>query len=191
MYTYTYTYVIHILNICRCRSPCPHAGVYEGSKTNLPFTLLGCIGILFITMIAIMFVASSLPPGLAYTAQADYFMNWGLERLFNIDTHSAISLIMPAQVAMAFGFIPTGARLLASLAEAKLIPTILSSTKSSVIVVCITAYILSIVSYYNETLNDFIGNIALLSSFVSYFRYVIIKYSIVYIQEYTTRSIGL
>ena len=146
-------------------------GFMRDPKTNLPFTLLGCIGILFITMIAIMFVASSLPPGLAYTAQADYFMNWGLERLFNIDTHSAISLIMPAQVGMAFGFIPTRARLLSSLAEAKLIPTILSSTKISVIVVCITAYIFSIASYYNDTLNSFIDNIALLSAFFAYFRY--------------------
>ena len=147
-------------------------GFMREPKTNLPFALLGCIGFLFVSMIAILFVVSSLPPGLAYTSQADYPMNWGLEHVFNTDTNSAISLIMPAQVAMAFGFIPTGARLLASLAEAKLIPTILCSTKISVIVVCITAYIFSIVSYYNETLNDFIGNIALLSSFVSYFRYV-------------------
>lgn len=140
-------------------------------KTNLPFALLGCIGILFVTMIALLFVASSLPPGLAYTSQADYFMNWGLEHVLSCDTHNAISLIMPAQVAMAFGFITTGARLLASLAEAKLIPTILSSTKISVIVICITAYIFSIASYYNDTLNSFIDNIALLSAFAAYFRY--------------------
>ena len=145
--------------------------VMKNPKKDLPFAMVGAVLVLFVSCMVFMVVIASLPPGLYSTSQADYPMSWSLDHIFNTNDQVSIGLIMPAQIAMGFGFIPCGTRLIISFSEANLLPAFLlaKTAKVAAIYYCILAYFVSIVAYYVPAFGDNLPNAAILAAFSTYF----------------------
>lgn len=94
----------------------------EDPRVNLSYGLAASVATLFICMIFIMFVACSLPPGMDSFVEMPYFMNTGWE-MIGVSADTAEWLLIPAQFAMAFGFILPSSKLLYAMAQSNLVPS--------------------------------------------------------------------
>ena len=126
----------------------------DNPRVNLSYGMAIGSFTLFFCTITIMFVASSLPPGLKDFSDLEYFMDSGFE-LIGINNHAAEWLIFPAQFAMAIGFILPSSKLLRAMSTSKLLPPSMfggledsKSSHISILYVLGLSYLLCLIGIY-------------------------------------------
>jgi len=122
----------------------------------------------------LMFVVPSLPPGIETTINTNYFMSPIFSKAFGISEKSAIWMIMPAQLGMALGFIIPYGRLLQSLADSNLAPSMfqLGGQKTitrGMIVGSVLSFIFCLLAFFIPVINAQLQNICLLAATFTYF----------------------
>ena len=150
----------------------------KNPKDDLAFSLMASMALLFVTNFILVFVMASLPPGIFETSEAEFPMNWGFNKLFNINDSISSTFTLPAQFGMAFGFMPSSARLVLSFGRANLMPkwTGLNTTKtmtSSIIIISVLSLLINIVAFFYPALEENLLDIAVLAGFTTYFSQII------------------
>jgi hypothetical protein len=95
----------------------------QDPKRNISLGSTAAVVTLFVTSISLIFVASSLPPGLRYTQTLENVMSPGLMDIFKCSSQVAWILILPGQFAMAWGFVVPYGKLLHAMAQSNLLPS--------------------------------------------------------------------
>lgn len=147
----------------------------KNPRQDLPYAMIASTILLFVTIMSLVIVISSLPPGVSYTARETYPLNWGLRQIFNTDDHIALALNMPCQLVSGLGFIQCGSRLIVAFTHANLLPKFLhvKTMKMAVIYFCILSYLVSIVSYYVPIFGNNLANVSVMAAFSTYFSQII------------------
>ena len=140
---------------------------------SIPKGMIAAVLTLFTTNIFLVFVASSLPPGLSDTQSADFVMNAGLHYIFKCSDMVSSTLILPGQFAMAWGFVLPCAKLIHSMAQSNLMPSILHlrDTKThvpSMIAGCTLSFLFCGLGLAVPEFAAVSQNIAILSATITY-----------------------
>ena len=140
---------------------------------TIPKGMIAAVLTLFTTNIFLVFVASSLPPGLSDTQSADFVMNAGLHYIFKCSDMVSSTLILPGQFAMAWGFVLPCAKLIHSMAQSNLMPSILHlrDTKThvpSMIAGCTLSFLFCGLGLAVPEFAAVSQNIAILSATITY-----------------------
>jgi len=99
--------------------------IIENPRVNVSYGISAAVLTLFVCMICVMFVGSSLPSdGLQLFAAMNYYMDSGFV-LMGISTSAAHWLVLPAQFAMGGGFFVPAAKLYHAISESHLLPPFL------------------------------------------------------------------
>jgi len=96
--------------------------IVKDPKKSLPLEI-SCILVLFVTAIFTLFVCVSQSPGSFVLASELNPLNYGYSSMFKIDVKTATGFSIPATYATAFGFQATAGKLMAAMADSKLLPT--------------------------------------------------------------------
>lgn len=94
----------------------------ENPRVNLSYGMALAVLTLFSVTIFTVMVAVSLPPGTNKLIESEYFMNFGWSE-FGVDNNTAEWLVVPAQIAMGFGFAIPSFKLTHSMACSQLLPS--------------------------------------------------------------------
>lgn len=128
----------------------------ENPRINLSYGMAASVLTLFATMMFVMFVAMSLPPGANDLYFAEYLMNTGFEKM-GINNNAAEWLTVPAQIAYSFGFAVPSYKLLQAISSSHFVPQILElhtgNHMRAVICVMLISYLLSLLSFYVEDID--------------------------------------
>jgi amino acid transporter len=102
------------------------ASSVKNPTVDLPFAMIASVLTLFVLNILIIFIGSTLPPGIVELTDAEFPMNYGYNLIFNCGDSVSTMLIIPAQFLLAFGYTLPNATLLQALSDSNLVPTILN-----------------------------------------------------------------
>ena len=122
-------------------------------KITLPIAMVFSVLTLFITNILIVFVSSSVPPGVGMLMKSKFPLNVGYTEIFNVSTKVACLFTMPAQVAKAFGFCLPYGKLLRACANSNLVPGFLGlkgneTIQRSVMIASVLCFAFCILGFY-------------------------------------------
>ena len=140
---------------------------------TIPVGMIAAVLTLFSTNVFLVFVASSLPPGLSDTQSADFVMNAGLHYIFKCSDMVSSTLILPGQFAMAWGFVLPFSKLIHAMAQSNLMPSILrlgntTTYVPSMIVGCLLCFFFSGLGLAVPDFANAMQNIAILAACVTY-----------------------
>jgi ethanolamine permease len=143
-------------------------------KITIPRGLTAAVVTLIFCFIFLSFVGASLPPGMTYTINQEFYMNVGYERIFHCTDRTAVLLIVPGQIAMAWGFIVPSGKLLHCMAQSNLLPSWFglnsaTSYNRAIVFGCVLSFIWCIVAYLKPAFSSQLQNVAVLSACVTYF----------------------
>jgi len=123
----------------------------------------------------VLFVCSSLRPGVQGIADEPFPLNTGFSLIFNCPAHRATLLSLPATFATAYGFVFSFGKLLHALACSKLLPDIFSKTVqpqstpfAAIILGSAISYIICLLVYFFPQTSNYLFNICIINAFVSY-----------------------
>jgi amino acid transporter len=139
-------------------------------KKNLPIGMITSVLTLFLLNVLIVFVASSLPPGIISLVEVDFPMNYGYNKLFNCKDFVSSMLVIPGQFAMAFGFMLPYGKLLQSLANSNLVPSVfcLKDNKTphkAIVIATLISFLFCCIALSHPLISDSMNNIAILAEF--------------------------
>lgn len=142
----------------------------DNPRVNLTYGMAYATVTLFVCMIFIMFVSASLPPGMNDYKDMEFFMDAGWQRI-GVNSNSAEWLIIPAQIAMAFGFFMPATRLMYAMAHSNLFPDKIGlksihGKKLALLYTCVISYFLCLVTIYVPQVD--LTNIPILLAQVTY-----------------------
>ena len=150
-------------------------------KKSLPTGQVAAAVTLFVCFTFITFVACSLPPGLYYTSNQDYFMSAGYKLIFNCSDMVAILMIIPGQIGMAWGFFVPGTKLFLSMCNSKLIPPLFGhkwTYTSAMLFTCAYSLLFCIISFYVPAFGKQIQNISVMGLFIMYLSQLYVFYQL-------------
>ncbi|KAF1327290.1 putative transporter, partial [Globisporangium splendens] len=141
---------------------------------TIPFAQIACVLTLFVTGVVVFFVSVSLPPGIAALPTELVPFNNCFEPLFRISCSTATILSIPATYATAFGFMWCYGKLIAAMAQSRLLPPILATKSGTARYVGISAgslvsYSVCLLVHFVPDVEDYMVTICLTSAFLSYF----------------------
>jgi len=153
-------------------------------KKTVPAGVTAGVATLFATNMATTIIAAALPPGLYTTAGLALYMNVGFSLMFpSLGALGAYALIVPGQVAMAWGFlVPTG-NLLQSLAASNILPRpfLMHGTDGyarGVAVCCVLSLVINAMAYGNPAFSKALLSIAVASGIVTYLANFVAYYKV-------------
>lgn len=146
------------------------------AKTAIPYGSIAAVLTLFFANVFIIFVATSMPPGIQTTMALPAFMNVGFELMFKCTSAVANGIVLPSQFAMAFGFLLPYGRLLQSMASSNLVPSFFglkheTDIDKAMIIGSVFGYLFCIIGAYIPAIasSNALSNICILAGFLSYF----------------------
>ena len=178
------------------------ADVVTDPKTNLPIGFMSCVLTLFATSIFVLFVSSSLSPGVQALSSELAVFDPGFIQIFNIPDNAALALSIPATYATAFGFIFPYGKLLQALANSKLLPDPLDwLTETSktpyvaMLVGSVIGYVLCVIVYFYPYLGSQLFNICILNGFMAYISqcvgYIVLQFKFTSIKRRFHSPVGI
>jgi amino acid transporter len=152
--------------------------VTKDPKRSMPKGMISCMVTLFISSVTLLFIVSSMPPGLEVSAALPYPLNAGYLLMFNMSDAASTWLIFPAQVAMAFGFILPYGKLLQSLADSNLTPSFLGlrfqrSNNKAMILGSLLGFLFCVLAFLDPKVDAALQNVCILSATMTYFAQLI------------------
>jgi len=143
-------------------------------KTTVPLAQVACVSTLFITGVMVFFVTVSLPPA-AVALSADLVpFNNGFTRMFSLTEAAATVLSLPATYATAFGFIWCYGKLIAAMAESRLLLHHLSVKSAdgtpmrALAAGSVLSYIFCLLAYFVPAMGGYLFRVCIISGFMSY-----------------------
>lgn len=91
-------------------------------KEQITYGILKTVIILFVINIFLIFIASSLPNGLVFTASLEYYMTIGFHLSLGISERMALLLILPSQFGIAWIIMIPFSKVIMAMAESKMLP---------------------------------------------------------------------
>jgi ethanolamine permease len=124
----------------------------ENPRVNVSQGMAGGTVILFVVTVFMIFVVASLPPGIDQLMNDCCLMNNGWS-LMHVSTSDARWLLLPAQIAMGFGFLLPASKLLRAMGTSKLLPPSFgvnetSSAKVSLVYVMVMSFSICLMGTY-------------------------------------------
>jgi len=147
----------------------------DDPKIVVPKGSVSCVLTLLLMSICVLFVCSSLPPGVQVIAKEHVPLNTGFSLIFNCSSRCATLLSLPATFATAYGFVFSFGKLLHALATSKLLPDIFSRTAqpqatpfAAIILGSAISYIVCLLVFFFPQSNKYLFNLCITDAFVSY-----------------------
>jgi len=147
----------------------------DDPKIVVPKGSISCILTLLIMSIWVLFVCSSLPPGVQVVANELIPLNAGFSLMFNCSKQCVTLLSLPATFATAYGFVFSFGKLLHALATSKLLPEIFSRTAqpqatpfTAIILGSSISYTICLLVFFFPRTQKYLFNICITDAFVSY-----------------------
>jgi len=147
----------------------------DDPKIVVPKGSISCVLTLFIIGIWVLFVCSSLPPGVRVIANEQVPLNAGFTLMFSCSTRWATLLSIPATFATAYGFVFSFGKLLQALANSKLLPDIFSKTVkpqetpfAAIILGSTISYTVCLFVFFFPSTIKYLFNVCIIGAFVSY-----------------------
>jgi len=143
-------------------------------KTKVPKGMVCCMATLFVTSIFVLFVSSSLPPGIEQTSHESIILNTGFSLFLGCAEQYATVLSLPATFATGFGFVFAYGNLLYALASSKLIPEFFTwkgkSNTPFAAIICgsFVSYVICVLIDCFPGIQNHLLDICMLSAYVSY-----------------------
>ncbi|GLE08843.1 hypothetical protein PINS_up020295 [Pythium insidiosum] len=144
-------------------------------RKAIPLGQASCIATLVVTAVAVFFVTVSLPPGLIMLPTTLVPFNNGFENLFRIPQATSTLLSLPATYATAFGFMWCYGKLIAAMAQSRLLPPVLARLTTSsrtpymaLIAGSLVSYGLCMAVYWVPAVSKSLYNICMLSAMMAY-----------------------
>jgi len=147
----------------------------DDPKIVVPKGSISCVLTLLIIAIWVMFVCSSLPPGVRVIANEKFPLNAGFTLMFSCSTRLATLLSIPATFATAYGFVFSFGKLLQALTNSKLLPDMFSKTVkpqatpfTAIILGSTISYIICLSVFFLPRTLKYLFNVCMIGAFVSY-----------------------
>ena len=149
--------------------------IVKEPKKSLPRGSISCILVLFATAIFTLFVCVSQSPGSFVLAGELNPLNYGYSSMFKMDFQTATGFSIPATYATAFGFQATAGKLMAAMADSKLLPTpfriVMPGSKMPFVAYTTGAtlgFFICYLCYFIPYLGPQLFNICILNGFIGY-----------------------
>ena len=129
---------------------------------------------LFVTNMLLLFSWACQPPGISYTMGMDYPMSTIYTAIFDWPVVISNLLVIPGNIAMAFGFVYPSGKLLQSLSDSNLFPTMFKlsgqkTTDRAVIYCAVFGYAICCFGLITSNLSSTLSGICILTAYITYF----------------------